>query len=415
MTKETRNPNDEGPPPHEPREASGFGVLSSFAIRHSSFTPRPAFLIGHNDLRLFLRNRASFIWLFVIPLAFVYFMGFANRGPGSPSAPRPTVVVDNRDAGFLGSVFLDALGAQGLNALSPTNADTAKRGVRLATNFTAEVLAGRQSRVEFFTVGSADADPGSALVSVRMARALIALNSDLVEYAGAHGTQTPTAAALKELQQRPNPVALEATYAGRKPIPSGFNLSLPGVLVMYLMMNLLIFGGASVAWERRSGVLRRMAALPVSRGAVIGGKVYGLMLLALVQIVVLLLAGRFLFQVNLGDALGGILVVLLVYAWVAASLGVLVGSLVRAEDKVVGLCVLASIVMAALGGCWWPLEFVPDSVKVLAHCVPTGWAMDALHQLITFGGGLAGAKLPLAVLALFGLAANAAAAKFFRS
>jgi ABC-type multidrug transport system permease subunit len=415
MTNETRNPNDEGPPPAESRAASGFSLPSSFALRHSSFTPRPALLIGHNDLRLFLRNRASFIWLFVIPLAFVYFMGFANRRPGSPSAPRPTVVMDNRDAGFLGSVFLDALGAQGLNALSPTNADTAKRGVRLATNFTAEVLAGRQARVEFFTVGSADTDPASALVSVRMARALIALNSDLVEYASAHGRQTPTAAALKELQQRPNPVALDATYAGRKPIPSGFNLSLPGVLVMYLMMNLLIFGGASVAWERRSGVLRRMAALPVSRGAVIGGKVYGLMLLALVQIVVLLLAGRFLFHVNLGDALGGILVVLLVYAWVAASLGVLVGSLVRAEDKVVGLCVLASIVMAALGGCWWPLEFVPESVKVLAHCVPTGWAMDALHQLITFGGGLAEAKLPLAVLALFGLAANAAAAKFFRS
>jgi ABC-type multidrug transport system permease subunit len=184
---------------------------------------------------------------------------------------------------------------------------------------------------------------------------------------------------------------------------------------MYLLMNLLIFGGTSVAWERRSGVLRRLTALPVGRGEIIGGKVYGLMLLALLQIAVVLLAGRFLFRVNLGDALGGILVVLLVYAWVAASLGVLVGSLVRAEEKVVGLCVLASLVMAALGGCWWPLEVVPDSVKFLAHCVPTGWAMDALHQLITFGGGLSAAKLPLAVLALFGLAANAAAAKFFRN
>ena len=124
--------------------------------------------------------------------------------------------------------------------------------------------------------------------------------------------------------------------------------------------------------------------------------------------------GRFWFKVNLGDQLGSILLVLLVYVWVAASLGLLVGSVVRAEDKVAGLCVLASLVMAALGGCWWPLEIVPDGVKVIAHCVPTGWAMDALHQLITFGGGLGGASTALGVLALFGLAANIAAVKFFR-
>jgi hypothetical protein len=37
-----------------------------------------------------------------------------------------------------------------------------------------------------------------------------------------------------------------------------------------------------------------------------------------------------------------------------------------------------------------------------------------LHQLITFGSGFAGAKEEIAVLALYGLAANLAAAKWFR-
>jgi ABC-2 type transport system permease protein len=70
--------------------------------------------------------------------------------------------------------------------------------------------------------------------------------------------------------------------------------------------------------------------------------------------------------------------------------------------------------MDALGGCWWPLEIVPDFIKVVAHLVPTAWAMDALHQLITFGGGFAGAKGAVGMLLLFGLAANIAAAKCFR-
>jgi hypothetical protein len=37
---------------------------------------RTVLLLGHTDLRLFLREKTSYIWLFAIPLAFTYFMGF---------------------------------------------------------------------------------------------------------------------------------------------------------------------------------------------------------------------------------------------------------------------------------------------------------------------------------------------------
>ena len=109
-----------------------------------------------------------------------------------------------------------------------------------------------------------------------------------------------------------------------------------------------------------------------------------------------------------------ILVTLLVYAWVAGSFGVLVGSLIVSEDKVVGLCILVSLIVAALGGCWWPWEIGPDSMKIVAHVVPSGWAMDALHQLISFGGGWRKAAPYVGVLALYGLAAHLAAARCFR-
>jgi len=183
---------------------------------------------------------------------------------------------------------------------------------------------------------------------------------------------------------------------------------------MYLMMNLLVFGGASVARQRAGGLVRRLAVNPVTRAQMVAGKIYGLVLLGGVQAAVFLLAGQFLFGVRLGKNLGPILLTLVVYSWVAASLGVLAGSVARAEDKVAGVCVMASLVMAAVGGCWWPLEIGPPVLRLLAHCVPAGWAMDALHQLISFGGGLSDAARPIAVLAAFGLAANALAARFFK-
>ena len=41
--------------------------------------------IGHNDLRLFLRKKSAYVWLFVMPMAFVYFMSFINREANDPS------------------------------------------------------------------------------------------------------------------------------------------------------------------------------------------------------------------------------------------------------------------------------------------------------------------------------------------
>ena len=374
---------------------------------------RAALTIGHNDLRLFLRNRAMFVWLFLMPLVFVYFMGFANRGPGGPASPRPAVRVDNADEGFLGGVFLAILGDQGLWVVSGTNATSARRGIRIPAQFTADVVAGRQGKVDFFTIEGTET-AASVLVEIRVLRALIALNAGLVEYATANGGAAPTMAGLEAVRAREDPVVLVSSHAGRKPIPTGFSFSLPGVLVMYLMMNLLIFGATAVAWERRSGVLRRVAVHPVSRAGYVTGKLYGLVLLAGVQIAFLLVCGRVLFQVNMGEQWFGILVALLIYAWVAASLGLAVGLAVRSEERVVGLCVLASMVMAALGGCWWPLEITPDWVQTLAHFFPTAWAMDALHRLISFGDGLEAVRKELGVLVLFGMGANAAAVRAYR-
>jgi ABC-type multidrug transport system permease subunit len=369
--------------------------------------------IGHNDLRLFLREPTSYIWLIAIPLAFTYFMGFASRAPGEPTSLRPAVVLESQDAGFLGRVLREELGEQGLRLVSATNCDEAKRGIRIPADFTQRILERRPAKVEFFKLEGSD-DATAALVELRLVRALIALNAYLVEHAASSAGQPPSEAGLRVLMDRPEPVSLQARFAGRKPMPTGFSLSLPGNLVSYLMLNLLIFGGASVAWERRSGVLRRLTIYPVRRAELVFGKIYGLMLLAAVQIAVFLVLGQAALGVNVGDHLGAILLTLGVFAWVSGSFGVLVGFLVQAEEKVIGLCLLLALPMAALGGCWWPLELVPNTVRILAHLVPTGWAMDALHQLISFGGGWAQAREEVAVLVLFGAAANLAALRFFR-
>jgi ABC-type multidrug transport system permease subunit len=363
--------------------------------------------IGQTDARIFLRKRSAWLWLFAAPLAFTYFLGLVNQGYGDPGNWRPPVLITNKDTNFLGRLFLEELDAQGMRRVDSAHRDSAESVISIPADFTEKAIRGEPVKISLSERdGSGEAD--ATLIELRITRALIAMNGHILEVGVAEDK-------LRQAMARPNPVSLNAHFAGLKPVPTGFNFSLPGNLVMYLMLDLLAFGGMSVATMRSDGIIRRFMANPVTRNEIIMGKIYGLMLLGAVQIVFLLAVGKFALGVNLGANLPAVTLTLLIFAWVGSSFGVLVGSLVSAEDRVTGICVLIAVLLAALGGCWWPLEVAPAAFKTIALFTPTGWALQALHRLISFGSGFGAVLIPIAVLAAFGVAANLLAVRFFRS
>jgi ABC-type multidrug transport system permease subunit len=105
-----------------------------------------------------------------------------------------------------------------------------------------------------------------------------------------------------------------------------------------------------------------------------------------------------------GPDLPAVIAILAAWAAFCASAGLLLGSLASTEGQASGLGVLAANVLAALGGCWWPIEVTPDWMQVVQKTLPTGWTMDALHKLISFEAGALSAAphlLTLLVAALF--------------
>jgi ABC-type multidrug transport system permease subunit len=371
--------------------------------------------IGHNDLRLFLKRKSAVVWLFLLPLVFVYIFGMANRGPGgAPGNRRPRVLIENSDANSLGGIFREEL-EQDVQVVKADDRKAAAAVIRIPADFTGRVLRRQQANVQLLKGESSD-EADDAIVQLHLARAVMEFNGRLLKAAASANTpQWLTEDRVRAVASEPNPVSLDARFAGRKPVPSGFNFSVPANLLMYLMMNLLIFGGSTMAAERRNGVIKRFMVQPLMRVELVMGKIYGLMLLGVVQIVGFLALGKFAFGIHLGTNLPLVALILVVFAWVAGSLGVLFGSVLAAEDRVVGVCVLASLLMASLGGCWWPLEIAPPAAQAVALCTPTGWALQALNQLISFGNGFSAVIVPLGVLLTFGVAANLLAARFFTS
>ncbi len=369
--------------------------------------------IGHNELRLFFKSRTAYLWLFVIPTAMVYLLGAVAHGPGDPHNHLAPIAIDNHDTNFLSQAFLVALTSHGVDPMGPTNAS---RGIRIPADFTQRLLAGKPVKVTVFGQTSSDsANADDDLAQLRVYRALIEMNSDLWQAASRNGSLSNlTETQFQEILTRTNPVTLNAYFAGRKPMPAGFNFSLPGNLVMYLTLNLLIFGGATTAAGRRNGTFRRLATTAASRLEIVLGKIYGNTLLGAVQIAFFLAIGKFLFHVNLGANLPGVLLVLLALAWAAAALGVLAGSCIASEDRVVPVCVMAALITGGLGGCWWPLEMAPPIFKTIALCLPSGWALAGLHQMISFGSGIQAAIVPALALFGFGVIANLLAIRFFK-
>nr|MBA3583075.1 ABC transporter permease [Gemmatimonadota bacterium] len=226
---------------------------------------------------------------------------------------------------------------------------------------------------------------------------------------------TVDAASIARERERPRLLTLDVRPAGRlvEP-PVGFQQAVPGTMVMFTLLVLLTSGAVLLVIERVEGLLRRVASAPLPREGVVAGKWASRMALGIVQISFAMALGTFLFDVDWGPDVPMVFLVLLAWASLAAGLAILAGNLVRTEGQAVAIGVFSANLLAALGGCWWPIEVTPAWAQKVALALPTGWTMDALHRLMNFQAGALSAVPHLIALAVATLVVGWAAARTFR-
>lgn len=370
---------------------------------------RAAWFIAVNDLKLMLRQRETLVWTFLIPPLIFYFVGTITRGDIYDLSSRGYIAVESQaDSGYLAEELIGRIEEQNL-AISRFDADGQLLNasgepvqaepesdaapsfddfdlrIRIPAGFTASVLSGEHVRL----VLENDVDDLSAnLYSFRLNRAVYTVLADVL---AASNVATDTGADLTALsaadieafRNAERSLTLEVSSSARR-IPNGFEQSVPGTTVMFTLLILLTSGATQLVLERRSGVLRRLASAPIGRGTVVLGKWAGKFALAVVQIAFALSIGHFVLGVDFGDEWPMLLATLGAYTALIASLGILLGNWARTEPQAVAIGVLSANVLAALGGCFWPIELTPGYMQQLAMFLPTGWMMDAMHKLMIF-------------------------------
>jgi len=385
---------------------------------------RAVLALARIDLKQTLTDRGAVMWMLIMPLVFASFFGLVMGGGSDPTAATVRLTVVDEDRGELARMLIANLATARLEVveIEPGAKSTTPDKVRtlvIPAGFTDRVLAGEQMTLTLER--DPDTSTEAALAAqARITGAIAGLIGRLVEAQAAAEIDGPvTLEQVRAVPVAADQVTVESRFAGRaRTPPSGFAQSIPGNTVMFVMLVALAYGAGGISAERTSGILRRVATCPVSSGDIVLGKILGRVVIASVQVTVLV-AVYLLGSSFFGDGLGGrpvaVWAILILFGAVVAPLGVAIGGFFRDADRAANVGVMVTMAMAALGGCWWPIEVVSPALRRVALMLPTGWAMRALHGVISFGESFVGIAVPIAVLVLFGLGFTAAAARVLRA
>ncbi len=378
--------------------------------------------IAINDLRQISRDRTSFIFLLIMPLAFTLLFGFAfggfSAGEEDEEDPRLAVIVLNLD----GSALSDEVPAllEGSTVVRPggSAADEAElerrladgdfaAGVIIPAGFAASVYAGEPqplvvvaSTVE--TAGGAAAREIEAL-SVRLEAAMLSAQVGLqaVETRQPFADEAARQAYFDETLHRAlagwsePPVTMRVTQAaaGENDVVAevyggnAFAQSSPGMMAQFAIAGLMGAAGILVA-ERKSRSLRRLLTTAMSPAAILAGHFLAMFIVIFMQLSILILVGQLFLRLNYFGQPAATLLLVTTTSLFSAALGLLIGAVARSEEQTIALALIPMFVLSALGGAWVPLEFTPPAFQQVARLTPLAWLMDGLKDIIIRGQGV---------------------------
>ncbi len=184
---------------------------------------------------------------------------------------------------------------------------------------------------------------------------------------------------------------------------NAFDQYVPGFGITFLLIGMMLGIALTLFDERDWGTLKRLRASGASLTGLLLGKLIARFIVGILQMVLLLAVGRALFGISLGRAPLALLIPTIGISFASAALGLVVASLSRAHDSVMPLGVTISMAMAAIGGCWWPLDFEPGWMRSLANWMPTTWTMETFNDLMIRNRPMSATLLPFAATVGIGM------------
>jgi ABC-type multidrug transport system permease subunit len=196
----------------------------------------------------------------------------------------------------------------------------------------------------------------------------------------------------------------ETSVTGAPQRLNTFDQNVPGFSVTFLLLGMLLGVSLGLLDERDWGTLARLRTMPVTLDVTLIAKLFTRFTVGCVQMALLLLIGWLCFGISLGPQPWALALPTAGIVFAGTAFGLVVAGLAHTREAVLPLGSIVIVTMAAVGGCWWPIDLEPRWMQQVALAFPTTWAMAAYNDLMIRRQTMTAVLRPTAVLLAFGLA-----------
>ncbi|HTL72370.1 MAG TPA: ABC transporter permease, partial [bacterium] len=175
----------------------------------------------------------------------------------------------------------------------------------------------------------------------------------------------------------------------------------PGLMGVMLTMTMIIITGLAITRERERGTMENLLSTPAHPGEVIIGKIIPYIMVGYVQVFLILLASKFLFDVPM---LGSVpLLVALTFLFIVANLavGITFSTIAVNQLQAVQMAFFFFLPSLLLSGYMFPFRGMPGWAQVLGECLPLTHFLRIVRGILLKGNGLAECVPDLWPIALF--------------
>ncbi len=393
--------------------------------------------IGWKEVKLAFRDRAGLILMLLAPMLLTLGLGLVtgsfNRS-SSPVSGIPVVLV-NLDRAQIGNAIVDTFASAELkdlmdpmlvsdaaSARKMVDDDKAAAALIIPVGFTDSIIpntstgaTGPLEQIELY------ANP-TRTTSASVVKTILEGFLGQVEV-GRISAETSVAALIDQGLIQPgdaaqlgaqigmqqgvgltaNPaIALEqSTTSGSA---AGFNAlayMAPGMALMFLMYT-VSYGGRSILYEKQHGTLPRLMVAPLTTSQILGGKILGVYLTGVIQMLILIGASAVLFDLNWGNPLS-ILLVVLSAVFAAVGWGSLIVAFAKTPSQVANIGSAMMLTFGILGGSFFSVESMPGWYTILSRITPNAWGISSFSTLAAGGTLLDILPAVFALLAMGGV------------
>ncbi len=386
---------------------------------------RQAMLISVKDTRIFFMDKFAVGFAFLFPFLFVIGFSLALRGQGPEDEPLQLVLATQEGADSISAQlvqgFADEGGAGDLTvmayeeALAATESGELTGFIAFPAGFSQSLMSGVPTTLEV-VVGDGSPETQAALqgfarsVATQLSQGTVAFSTiGRLSGMSQSGFQFPTVEQDDFLPL----IGFEVERVGDIEPLQPSNFTLPAYLTMFLFFTAAMSAEA-IARERQSHTLERLVSNGTRRESVIAGKFAGTAFRGVLQLGVMWVVGILAFGIDLGASPGAVIIISVLMGLASATFGVMLASFATNVQAASALGPLTALVLAPIGGCWWPLFITPQWMQSLAKFTPHGWANGGFNKVMLFGAEFGDVTQEMAALAGFAVVFMAVALWRFR-